>query len=147
MAKKLAKVTYTTSRKIFLDIMQDSYLFANKKEARYALGATCCALRNWMLAMGQDPPQEIESKLTIPGCGVVSIFWTGYQERFAPRLMLRFRPISKIQNQIKQQNCRAYREWKQGKAAAMAEAEDVKNNPDNARGTDGLKAKNEPDKS
>ena len=136
MAKKLAKLSRTTTRRNFLGIMEDSYLFGNLKEARYALGATCCAWRNWMLAMTQNPPQNIESKLTIPGVGTISIYWTGYEGRFAPRLKLRFRPIYGIQNQVKQHNLRAYREWKEDKAATAA-AE----GPDNVREPDG------PDKS
>jgi hypothetical protein len=146
MAKKLAKVTRTTTRQDYLNIMRDSYLFGGAKEARYALGATSLAWRVWMIAMTQNPPQNIESKLTIPGCGTISIAWTGYDGRFAPRLKLRFRPIAKIQNQIKQHNLRAYREWKKNMAVAAA-TEEEKNNPDTLRETDGLGAKSEPNKS
>jgi hypothetical protein len=140
MAKKLAQVTQTTKPRDFLDILMDSYLFENRKAARYSLGASCCGWRVWMIAMTQNPPKNIENKLTIPGVGTISISWTGYEGRYAPRLKLRFRPISKIQKQIRQHNFKAYREWEEEKAAT-AEVEEVKNNPNNVGKPD------EPDKS
>ena len=77
----------------------DSYLFENKNVARYALGATCCALRNWLLAMTENPPKNLMTRLTIPGVGALRVAWYGYDGRFAPKIVVRFSPTSKVRQQ------------------------------------------------
>lgn len=92
----------------------DSYLFENKNVARYALGATCCALRNWLLAMTENPPKNLMTRLTIPGVGALRVAWYGYDGRFAPKIVVRFSPTSKVRQQIREHNEREYEAWKKG---------------------------------
>jgi hypothetical protein len=101
--KKLAKVTKTTTRKELLEIMRDSYLYKNQREARYSLGATCVAIRNWMIAFSAAPPEEVMSRLTIPGVGAIRIGWYEYADG-TKHLRLRFTPTKKVAMQIRSAN-------------------------------------------
>lgn len=106
MPKSLSKATKTTARNDLLYIMRDSYLFANQKDARHALGATCAALRAWMIAMTKSPPKEVTTRLTIPGVGALRVGWYEYADG-KRRLRLRFTPTHKVREQIRAHNRKA----------------------------------------
>jgi hypothetical protein len=109
----MAKIRRTTARKDLLNIMRDSYLFSSNKEARYYLGAVCVALRNWLIAMTSDPPKELMSRLTIPGVGAIRVAWYAY-DRYAPKVVVRFSPTSKVRQQIRALNKREWEIWTKG---------------------------------
>jgi hypothetical protein len=112
MARSIAKLRKTTARKDLLDIMMDSYLFASRKEARYALGATACAIRNWLIAMTENPPENLQTRLTIPGVGALRVGWYGYKDdKYPPRCIIRFGPTKKVRDQLRAHNKRKYEEW------------------------------------
>lgn len=83
--------------------MMDSYLFESRKAARYQLGAVSVALRNWMLAMVADPPEDIMTRLTIPGVGAIRIGWWKYKDG-QKRLRLRFSPTIDVRERIRRHN-------------------------------------------
>lgn len=103
MPKSLSKVSKTTTRGDLLNIMGDSYLFENKRAARYALGATCAAVRAWMIAMTEDPPKEVTSRLVLPAVGAIRIGWYEYRDG-QRRLRLRFTPTHRVRELIRAHN-------------------------------------------
>jgi hypothetical protein len=111
--KTMARIKRTTPRKELLEIMRESHLFANQKEARYALGAVCCAVRNWLIAMTGNPPKHVMSRLNIPGVGAFRVAWYEYGDRYSPKVVIRFGATSTVRNQVRANNKREYECWKQ----------------------------------
>lgn len=122
--KSMSQVKRTTPRWQFLKIIMDGYLFDTMKQARYALGAACCAWRVWMLAMTEAPPKNVMSRLTIPGVGAIRIGWYEYGDKYSPRLMVRFTPTKKVRDQIRRLNRLEYEKWKASRTGTEKECSD-----------------------
>lgn len=109
----MATIRRATGINDFLDILNDTYLFQNRKEARYALEAVSCALRNWMLAMSEGVPVHTMRRLILPGVGTFRIGWREYRDnRYPPRLVFQFSPTRKVKKIIEEQNKRSLEAWK-----------------------------------
>src|SRR3972149_1413658 len=107
MAQSMATTKRTTKRKELLEIMRESYLFGSNKEARYALGAVCAAIRAWLIAMTRNAPKDRMTRLNIPGVGALRVAWYEYKS-YSPKLVVRFTPHRTVRAKIQAHNKAEY---------------------------------------
>jgi hypothetical protein len=111
MGKSMSHKRRITDRETFVEIINDTYLYETNREARYALEAVSCALRNWLLAMSNEVPTHTQRSLSLPGVGTFRIGWREYNNH-PPRIVLRFSPIKDVKKILDKQNKAAYEQWK-----------------------------------
>ena len=110
MGKSMSHKRRITDRETFVEIINDTYLYETNKEARYALEAVSCALRNWMMAMSNEVPVHTQRSLSLPGVGTFRIGWREYRDH-PPRIVLRFSQIKAVKQILDKQNKEAYKAW------------------------------------
>lgn len=113
MREPLAKMVQTTSAQDLLEIMRETYLVETKAEARAALTVTLTAIRAWLRSAVQQPPKTLRSRINLPGVGTISAEWYGYQDRFPPQLMIRFRASKAARQTIRRLNTQERRQFYQ----------------------------------